>query len=90
MGLSRRPARFKRPDFMETKEITPTQLKSLRAAAARVFVDERNLKEKSSEMNIVADGSTDKKENVASFDNGVQNLSTAPIKIEPKGTKSNN
>lgn len=42
------------------------------------------------EMNIVADGSADKKENVASFDNGVQNLSTAPIKIEPKGTKSNN
>jgi hypothetical protein len=42
------------------------------------------------EVNTVAEGSTDKKKNVASFDNGVQNLSTTPIKIESKGAKSNN
>jgi len=41
-------------------------------------------------VNIVADGSTSKKENAASFDNGVQILATTPIEIEPKGTRLNN
>ncbi|QCE15669.1 hypothetical protein DEO72_LG11g2681 [Vigna unguiculata] len=72
MVLDRRPARFKKPDFMQVKPISEEKLNVLRAAAARVYVNEQNPAEKFSERNRV--GGVPESENVreeADNDNGV-------------------
>ncbi|PNX57096.1 hypothetical protein L195_g050227, partial [Trifolium pratense] len=84
----RRPARFTRSEFVETKELSKKQLKSLRTAAARVFIDD-----KSTEVNTVTAGSTNRKRKAATsvtFDDGVKMLAVAAMIIETKTDKSNN
>ncbi|KAK7353281.1 hypothetical protein VNO80_18725 [Phaseolus coccineus] len=82
MVLSRRPARFKKPDFMQVKPISQEKLELLRAAAARVYINEQNPAEKSSEVNSVGvPGSANVREE-AENDNGVQLLAAVATELK--------
>ncbi|KAK7311482.1 hypothetical protein RJT34_09658 [Clitoria ternatea] len=92
MALSRRPARFKRPAFMPTKEISPETMKSLRvgcdyeqAAAARVYVTEQDPEDKSLEVNTAAAAENVTKEE--DFDRPVELLAGVASGIETEVEK---
>ncbi|KAL9313696.1 hypothetical protein ACSQ67_019148 [Phaseolus vulgaris] len=87
MVLSRRPARFKKPDFMQVKPISQEKLDLLRAAAARVYINEQNPAEKSSEVNSVGvPGSANVREE-AENDNGVQLLAAVATELKRTSDK---
>ncbi|WVZ19453.1 hypothetical protein V8G54_006775 [Vigna mungo] len=81
MVLDRRPARFKKPDFMQVKPISQEKLDVLRAAAARVYVNEQNAAEKFSGANRVG---VSESENVREEDNdnGVQLLAAVASELK--------
>ncbi|XP_020210958.1 uncharacterized protein LOC109795825 [Cajanus cajan] len=81
MAFSRRPARFKRPDFMQTEPISQEKLEMLRAAAARVYINEK-IPAKESLVSVsvqqvdtidTVNANVEKKQD---HDNGVQLLAT--------------
>ncbi|CAJ1974324.1 unnamed protein product [Sphenostylis stenocarpa] len=74
MVLSRRPARFKKPDFMQVKPISQEKMDALRAAAARVYINDQNPAEKSSEVNTVGVSAQADVRKEADNANGVQLL----------------
>ncbi|RDY08955.1 hypothetical protein CR513_06759, partial [Mucuna pruriens] len=91
MVLSRRPARFKKPDFMQPQPVSEEKMELLRAAAARVYIREQNSAQNSSEANT----SNKKKKKVntskaggcanviedADYDNGVELLAAVATGI---------
>ncbi|KAL2339690.1 hypothetical protein Fmac_007630 [Flemingia macrophylla] len=81
MSFSRRPARFKRSDFMQTEPISEEKLETVRVAAARVYVNEKTPAKESLVSGSIQQGDTidavnANVENKTDYDNGMLLLAT--------------
>ncbi|KAH1112985.1 hypothetical protein GLYMA_04G241700v4 [Glycine max] len=84
MGLSRRPARFKKPDFMPTEPNGEEKLEVLRVVGAGVFINEQNPEGESSfqEVNtIVGYENNNVRDEAGNNDNGINLLATVATRL---------
>ncbi|KAG5031463.1 hypothetical protein AAZX31_06G115600 [Glycine max] len=88
MVSSRRPARFQKPDFMQTKPIGEEKLEVLRVAAAAVFLNEQNPEGESSfqEQEVMTNTGYGKnvRDETDNNDNGMELLATVATRIITK------